>query len=102
MTLNRRAVGVFALAATLATLPQIATAQRGDSHTWKLGVQGGSMIFQTRTEDSELIPSAGAHFMIMARKSGLMVGIDEGFGSDQRSGLILFNDIRRFQAVMMA
>jgi hypothetical protein len=102
MTLYRRAVGVFALAATLATFPQIATAQRGDSYTWKLGVQGGSMIFQTQTEDTEIIPSGGAHFMIMARKSGLMVGIDEGFGSDQRSGLILFNNIRRYQAVMMA
>ena len=102
MTLYRRAVGVVALAATLATLPQTAAAQRGDSYTWKLGVQGGSMIFQTRTEDTQLIPSGGAHFMIMARKSGLMVGIDEGFGSDERSGLILFNDLRRYQAVMMA
>src|SRR5690606_5493870 len=65
-------------------------------------VQGGSMIFQTRTQDTELIPSGGAHFMIMARNSGLMVGIDEGFGSDARSGLVLFNDLRRYQAVMMA
>ena len=102
MTLYRRAVGVFALAATLATFPQIATAQRGDSFTWTLGIQGGSMIFQTRTQDTELIPSGGAHFMIMARRSGLMVGIDEGFGSDERSGLVLFNDLRRYQAVMMA
>lgn len=102
MTLYRRAVGVFALAATLATFPQIAAAQRGDSYTWKLGVQGGSMIFQTNSQDTELIPSGGAHFMIMARRSGLMVGIDEGFGSDERSGLVLFNDIRRYQAVMLA
>ncbi len=102
MTLYRRAVGAFALAATLATFPQTAAAQRGDSFSWKLGVQGGSMIFQTQTEDTELVPSGGAHFLIMARRSGLMVGIDEGFGTDQRSGLVLFNDLRRYQAVMMA
>src|SRR5690606_16115132 len=102
MKLFRRSVGAVALAATLATLPPTAAAQRGDSFTWKLGVQGGSMIFQTRTEDTQVIPSAGAHFLIMARNSGLMVGIDEGFGSDERSGLVMFNDLRRYQAVMMA
>lgn len=102
MTLYRRAAGAFALATLLAVLPGSASAQRGDSFTWKLGVQGGSMVFQTRTQDSEIIPSAGAHFLIMARKSGLMVGIDEGFGSDERSGLVLFNDLRRYQAVMLA
>lgn len=102
MTLYRRAVGVFALAATLTTLPQTARAQRGDSFTWKLGIQGGSMIFQTNSQDSELIPSGGAHFLIMARRGGLMVGVDEGFGSDERSGLVLFNDLRRYQGVLMA
>src|SRR5690606_9527955 len=102
MKLFRRSVGAVALAATLATLPPTAAAQRGDSFTWKLGVQGGSMIFQTRTEDTQVIPSAGAHFLIMTRNSGVMVGIDEGFRSDERSGLVMFNDLRRYQAVMMA
>lgn len=102
MTLFRRAVGVFALAFTLASVPAVVAAQRGDSFTWKLGIQGGSMVFQTRTQDNTFIPSAGAHFLIMARRGGLMVGIDEGFGSDERSGLVLFNDLRRYQAVLMA
>lgn len=102
MTLYRRALGAVALGAILATTPEMAVAQRGDSFTWKLGVQGGSMVFQTHTQDSELIPSGGAHFLIMARRGGLMVGIDEGFGSDERSGLVLFNDLRRYQAVLMA
>ncbi len=102
MTLFRRAVGTFALAATLATIPGVAAAQRGDSFTWKLGIQGGSMIFQTQTQDNTVIPSAGAHFLIMARRGGLMVGVDEGFGTDERSNLVLFNDLRRYQAVLMA
>lgn len=102
MTLFRRVVGAFVLATTLASIPGVAAAQRGDSFTWKLGVQGGSMIFQTRTQDNTFIPSAGAHFLIMARRGGLMVGVDEGFGSDERSNLVLFNDLRRYQAVLMA
>jgi hypothetical protein len=93
---------VFALAALAVTLPQTAAAQRSDSFTWKIGLEAGPMIFETQTEESSVIPSAGAHFLIMSRRGGLMAGIDEGFGSDERSGLIQFNDLRRFQAVLMA
>lgn len=102
MTLYRRAVALSFLVATVALIPGTAQAQRGDSFSWKLGIQGGSMIFQTHTQDNTVIPSAGAHFLIMSRRGGLMVGVDEGFGSDERSGLILFNDLRRYQAVLMA
>jgi len=101
MMLNRRVLGALALVATL-TLPAAVQAQRGDSYTWKLGIQAGSMIFQTRTQDSKVIPSVGAHFLIMSKRGGLMVGVDEGLGSDEESGLIVFNDLRRYQAVMMA
>lgn len=101
MMLNRRVLGTLALVATL-TLPAAVQAQRGDSYTWKLGIQAGSMIFQTRTQDSKVIPSVGAHFLIVSKRGGLMVGVDEGLGSDEESGLIVFNDLRRYQAVMMA
>ncbi len=97
----RRTLGTLALVATL-TLPAALQAQRGDSYTWKLGLQAGSMIFQTQTQGSKVIPSAGAHFLIMGKRSGLMVGVDEGFGSDEESRLIVFNDLRRYQAVMLA
>ena len=102
MTLFRRATGVLALAALAATLPQTAAAQRDDSFTWKIGVEAGPMIFETQTQESSVIPSIGAHFLVMSRRGGLMAGIDEGLGSDERSGLIQFNDLRRFQAVLMA
>lgn len=101
MMLFRQVFGTFALAA-LITLPASSQALRDDSHTWKLGLQGGSMIFQTRTKDYEAVPSFGAHLLIMAKRGGLMVGVDEGFGDDEESGQILFNDIRRYQAVLMA
>ncbi|MDX2207601.1 MAG: hypothetical protein SFU57_08180 [Gemmatimonadales bacterium] len=101
MMLYRRVFGMFALA-TLVTLPASSQVLRDDSHTWKLGLQGGSMVFQTRTQDYEAVPSVGAHLLIMAKRGGLMVGVDEGFGDDEQSGQIVFNDIRRYQAVLMA
>jgi hypothetical protein len=101
MTRFRWLTGALALAA-FAAVPGSLSAQRADSYTWKLGLQAGSMFVQTRTQDSEVIPSFGAHVLIMAKRGGLMVGVDEGFGSDERSGLIVFNDVRRYQAVLMA
>ena len=103
MTFLRRAASACALG-LLVGLPTTAHAQRADSYTWKLGLDAGSMIFSTRSQGSTVIPSAGAHILVLARRSGLMFGVDEGFGSDERTtgGLILFNDIRRYQAVMMA
>ena len=103
MTLFRRAVTACTLGSLLG-LPIAAHAQRADSYTWKLGFDVGSMIFTTHSQASTVIPSAGAHVMIMARRSGLMLGVDEGFGSDERTngGLILFNDLRRYQAVLVA
>lgn len=103
MMFFRRAATACALG-LLVGLPTVGHAQRADSYTWKFGLDAGSMIFTTRSQDSKVIPSAGAHVMIMARRSGLMVGVTEGFGSDEKTngGLILFNDLRRYQAVLMA
>jgi hypothetical protein len=99
-----RLAAVLALTVATTLLPLRAEAQRADSYTWKLGFEAGTMIFQTRSQDTKAIPSAGAHVLIMARQGGLIAGVDEGFGKDESTsgGAILFNDLRRYQAVMMA
>ncbi len=98
------------LAATLAlTLlsamaPAHLVAQRADSYTWKLGLNAGAMMFQTRSQDTKTIAAVGAHALIMARKGGLLVGFDEGLGKNESTsgGTIQFNDLRRYQAILMA
>ncbi len=62
------------------------------------------MMFQTRSQNTKTIPACGAHLLIMARQGGLLVGVDEGLGKDESTsgGAILFNDLRRYQAVLMA
>jgi hypothetical protein len=103
MTLFRHRVAIAAIAIA-ATLPGTAAAQRGDSYTWKLGINAGVMAFQTVGNlQTTVIPSAGAHFMVMARRGGLMVGVDEGIGTNEKAtDNVLFNDLRRYQAVLMA
>lgn len=103
MTLFRHRVAIAAIALA-ATIPAIATAQRSDSYTWKLGLNVGAMAFQTVGNlETTVVPAVGAHLLIMAHKGGLLVGIDEGVGTNERATAnVLFNDVRRYQAVMMA
>ncbi len=82
-----------------------ASAQRSDSFTWKLGIDAGIMTFETQTQSTKVVPTAGAHILVMGHRGGLMFGVDEGIGSNQNTipaQLILFNDVRRYQAVLMA
>lgn len=103
MTFLRRAA-TAAFLGLLMAVPSAARAQRSDSYTWKFGIDAGSMIFTTRTQDATVIPSAGAHILVMGKRGGLEFGITEGFGSDEETsgGLVLFNDLRRYQAVLLA
>jgi hypothetical protein len=100
---QRGAVLMAVVLAAGVTLP--AAAQRSDSYTWKLGIDAGIMTFETQTQKTKVVPTAGAHILVMGRRGGLMFGVDEGIGSNQNTipaQLILFNDVRRYQAVLMA
>lgn len=103
MTLLRHRVAISAVALA-AALHGTAAAQRDDSYTWKLGINVGAMSFQTVGQpQTTTVPSVGAHLLIMAHRGGLLVGIDEGVGTnEQATGNVLFNDVRRYQAVLMA
>jgi len=103
MTLFRPRVAIAAIAIA-ATIPGAASAQRSDSYTWKLGLNVGMMAYQTVGNlQTTIVPTAGAHFLIMARRGGLMFGIDEGIGTNEKAtDNVLFNDLRRYQAVLMA
>ena len=103
MTLFRHPVAISAIVLA-AAMPSAALAQRSDSYTWKLGLEAGGMAFQTNSQDTKVVPAAGAHLLIMAHRGGLMFGVDEGIGSNEQAsgGLVIFNDVRRYQAVLLA
>ena len=103
MTLHRHRVAISAIALA-AAMHGTAAAQRDDSYTWKLGLNIGAMAFQTAGQpQTTVVPSVGAHLLIMAHRGGLLVGFDEGVGTNERATAnVLFNDVRRFQAVLLA
>ena len=56
------------------------------------------------------MPSFGGQTLIVARRTGLMISVEEGVGSDEVSAYndlsgtqtVTFNDIRKYSAVLMA
>jgi hypothetical protein len=78
---------------------------------WYVGGQGGVFVFRTPTQTRGGIATAGGHTLITARRTGLLVSIDEAFSGSQSSGYtdaagtftdVTFSDVRRYSAVLMA
>lgn len=117
MRIPARVLPVFALAAlTMAHSAQAQTAQsssksvaevRDNRFKWFFGASGGAMFFETQAQTQSGIPTVGAHIAVVNRRGGLMLGIDEAFGSNEPSRFldpsddfnvraVLFDRIRRY------
>jgi hypothetical protein len=65
---------------------QIAAQQPGNStFQWYVGGHGGIMNFRTPVEGNETRPLGGAHLLITARRTGLLLSVEQAFGSDEAS-----------------
>ena len=101
-------VAVLALCIGAAQLP--AQQPGNGSFQWYVGGHGGVMLFETESQTSSGVPMAGGHLMIVARRTGLMLSVDEGFGSNELGSYTdingvqtyAFNDIRKYSATLMA
>jgi hypothetical protein len=71
------------------------------------------MIFETPRQENGGIPIAGANFLITARRTALMLSVDEGFGDNEATSFVdptaptgfrdvSFNNIRKYSAILMA
>lgn len=111
-------VAVLALCLGAAQLP----AQQAGSNKfqWYVGGHGGITSFRSPITGREFIPTAGGHLLITARRTGLLLSVDQGFGSTQTTGTFFeirdstnnviaagqeiwnFKGIRRYSAMLVA
>jgi hypothetical protein len=86
---------------------------REDSYRWYLGPQAGVLLFQTQTQDYSTMPTVGFHMLVMGKRGGVMLSIDEGLGSDESSAFgdasapndtreVTFDHLRKYTAGLMA
>jgi hypothetical protein len=63
---------------------QLSAQQPGSSNfQWFIGGQGGVINFRT-IEGRQTIPLGGAHMLITGRRTGLLLSLEQGFGSDEQ------------------
>jgi hypothetical protein len=50
---------------------------------WYIGGQGGIMSFRSPVTGREFVPMGGGHLLITAKRTGLLLSVDQGFGPTQ-------------------
>jgi opacity protein-like surface antigen len=102
-------VAALALCLDAARLP--AQQPGGGAFQWYIGGSGGILNFKTQVQGYSTIPMAGAQLLVKARRTGLMLSVEEGFGSNEVSTytdgaggtqVVTFDDIRKYSATLMA
>jgi hypothetical protein len=85
MRMLSRSIPVAALALVLGAFPAAAQESGNGNFKWYVGGHGGVTFFSTPTQGSSEMPVAGGHFLIVAKRTGLLLSFEQGFGSDETS-----------------
>ncbi|MEP7326735.1 MAG: hypothetical protein ABI836_12360 [Gemmatimonadota bacterium] len=112
MKLLTRLMTASALIMFCASSPLAAQGGR-NPFSWYFGASGGVLIFETPRQQRGGMPTAGANMMITAKRTALMLSVEEGIGNNEQSSYVdatapggsrnvTFNDIRKYSAVLMA
>lgn len=111
MRMVTRIFPVVALALGLGAAQLSAQEPGGGTFQWYIGGQGGVLNFRTSAQDRDNIPLAGGHLLVVAKRTGLLLSVEEGFGSDKvgiftdgvgATHAVTFDDIRRYSGALMA
>jgi hypothetical protein len=110
-------VAILALCLAAAQLP--AQQPGSGNFQWYIGGQGGILNFES-IEGRHTIPLAGAHLLVTARRTGLLLSVEEGLGSSEiglytmqdldKDGAVVqqqvvaagFKDLRKYSATLLA
>ena len=120
MRILNRSLAVVALVA-LAALRGLDAQEKpsSDNFRWYVGAQIGVIGFETPVQTYGTVPSVGVHTLIKARRTGLLLSMDNGFSCalwgncDQQSAYpdatasggvrqVIFHDVRTYSAILMA
>ena len=120
MRILKQSLALVALGSLLAVGSASAQQAGTSPFKWYVGAHGGVTSFRTNAGGRELMPVAGGHILITAKRTGLLLSVDQGFGSDEPTqtqfavrdknevtlsqGTVdwTLQGIRRYSAVLMA
>jgi hypothetical protein len=102
---------VVALALCLGAAQLEAQQPGNGDFQWYIGGQGGLLSFRTPSQTRGTIPVFGGNVLITAKRTGLMISVEEALGSDELSSyvdgtnstqFVQFDNIRKYSAMLMA
>ena len=85
MRMLTRSIPVAALALCLSAGPLLAQEGLSNNFRWYFGGHGGVTFFGTPTQGGSEMPVGGGHFLIVAKRTGLLLTFDHGFGDNETS-----------------
>jgi hypothetical protein len=120
MRMVTRSIPLVALALCLGTA-HLSAQQPGSGYfQWYLGGQGGILNYESSTNGRNTLPLGGAHLLVVAKRTGLLLSVEQGFGSDEPSSYtfttidslgnvsssqeipVTFNYVRKYSAMLVA
>jgi hypothetical protein len=113
-------IPVAALALCLGTAQLTAQQPGNGTFQWYVGGHGGIINFNTPAAGHQTDPLGGAHLLITARRTGLLLSVEQSFGSAKQAGYtmqifdstgtfvsqqavpVTFKYLRKYSAMLMA
>jgi hypothetical protein len=120
MRIVTRILPLAALALCLGTRLLPAQHPGNSPFQWYVGGHGGIMDFGSPVEGRTTIPMGGAHLLVTARRTGLLLSVEQGFGSNEpgfftqevfdstgqlissQDVALTFDYVRKYSAMLMA
>lgn len=90
----------------------VASAQQwDDSFKWYVGGQAGVLGFETPSQTRAWVPTGGMSLLVVAKRTGLLISVDEAFGDNELTGYadattaagvrdVSFDRIRKYSATL--
>jgi opacity protein-like surface antigen len=113
-------IPVAALALCLGAAQLPAQQPGNGAFQWYVGGSGGILNFRTATQGYSTVPMGGAHLLITARRTGLLLSVEQAFGSNETSAYtfqevdstgtvvssasvpVVFDHLRKYSATLVA
>jgi hypothetical protein len=120
MRILKQSLTLVALGSLLVIAPATAQQAGTSAFRWYVGGHGGVTSFRTNVGGREIMPVVGGQLLITAKRTGLLLSVDQGLGSDEPTQTLFeirdsadnvvsagvsnwtFQGIRRYSAILMA
>jgi len=112
MRMLTRSVAVVAIALGVGATSAAAQQMQTGAFRWYVGANAGVFNFRTTAQTRGSIPMGGAHTLITARRTGLLLSVEQAFGDAEQASYddfvggfqrtASFDNVRKYSATLLA